>query len=46
MELVESLLLSAVLFFAGAITEHDSKGAVTVNIGYREQNLSVECRGR
>lgn len=34
------LLLSASLFFAGAIIEHDSKGAITQNIYYSDNNIS------
>jgi len=44
MGLVESLLLSAVLFLAGAIVEHDSKGEVTHIIKYADEN-STRCTG-
>ena len=37
------LLLSACLFFVGAIIEHDSKGAITQNIYYSDSNIS-ECK--
>ena len=37
------LLLSACIFLAGAIIEHDSKGAITQNIYYSDVNIS-ECK--
>ena len=39
------LLLSACLFFAGAIIEHDSNGAITQNIYYADSNNTRECHG-
>lgn len=38
------LVLSACLFFAGAILEHDSKGQITQIIYYADNNMSEECR--
>lgn len=42
--MVELILTLVLTYISGAITERESNGAVTVNIGYSDQNLSVECK--
>ena len=39
-----SAILSIALFIGGAIVQYETKGAVTVNIGYNDSNQTVECR--
>jgi len=43
MGLVELILTLAVTYFTGAITERETNGAVTVNIGYSDSNIT-ECK--
>ena len=43
MGLVELILTLVVTYFSGAISERETNGAVTVNIGYSDNNLS-ECK--
>ena len=37
------LLLTAIIYVAGAITEYESKGKVTQTIYYRDENSTQEC---
>jgi len=39
------IILSIALAIGGAIIERESDGAITVNIGYSDQNLT-ECNGK
>lgn len=39
------LILTAIIYVAGAITEYESKGAVTKGIMYQDKNITVvECK--
>ena len=42
MGIVELILTLAITYFGGAVTERETNGALTVNIGYSDSNMS-EC---
>lgn len=39
------LILTAIIYIAGAVTEYESKGSITKGIMYQDGNVTmVECR--
>jgi len=43
---VLEIIFTVVVYLAGAITEHETKGAITKSIMYKDGNVTlVECKG-
>jgi hypothetical protein len=40
------IIFTVAVYIIGAITENETNGKVTAIIGYNDNNITVECKGK